>query len=925
MRLEQRLTLLDFIISQSQNGELVGRTGNSDPIYFFLLKEERMLQKKCHGLALLVLLSAFVLVQNGFGSDYCPSRGNYTSYEWIQSVSVGSYSNSSGRNYGYLDRTTDIIELSPGVISVTLSPGFGYGSYTEYWKIWIDFNHDLSFSADEAVFTSSSNSSITSSFTIPESAIEGVTGMRISMKYGGVPPACGSFTYGEVEDYSVNISQTAPHMPEVVEVFPVNDTSAVDVTTTISAVFDSDIDIATINSDTFLVSNGTAFIDGAVSYDAVSRIAQFQPSADLEYLTGYAVTLTTGVTDIVGNPLSENYYWQFTTMENPYLPPVIIDIYPEIDDTNIQVSKSIMVTFDKEMDESTINASTFVLSDGTSMVNGDVTAGTGGKIFFFTPTAYLDYDTSYTVTLSDEIKDALGNSLQQPYIWTFTTQPEYTSQYCYSAANSSADEWIDLVQVNGIINESDGDKYQNFSHIVFPLNEDVTPISFSMAGGALSPAEYWNVWIDWNQDGDYDDDHETVLSRTTNQNSPTASGSITIPALALSGNTGMRVSMKWNAYPGSCETFPFGEVEDYTVAVPSIPPQVIGITPENEAQNVEPATTVEVLFSKAMDGQTIDNETFRVHHSAGNIEGTVAYDASTNSATFTPADTLDYETQYTVTLTTGVRDIEGLYLASEFNSSFTTESLIPPPEVVSTFPWDTQTYIMLNSQISIEFSKAMDVSTITTDNIIVSDGVNINPVGGYFWYNDYNNRAVFEHMENFSANTVYYVTVTTGIKDAQGIALPQEYSFSFTTTPNAAPVYCTPCANTSSDAWISKVEMGTQFHSSYQEGCDYFYNTAFQLNSTSSTKLTVTASFSGSPTGQYFKAWIDWDHDGTFNDANEQVMYMYGTTVYAYISIPENAVSGTTRLRIAMQKWSPPELCQQIDSGEIEDYDVIIP
>jgi len=29
--------------------------------------------------------------------------------------------------------------------------------------------------------------------------------MRVSMKYNGVPAACGSFSYGEVEDYTVNI------------------------------------------------------------------------------------------------------------------------------------------------------------------------------------------------------------------------------------------------------------------------------------------------------------------------------------------------------------------------------------------------------------------------------------------------------------------------------------------------------------------------------------------------------------------------------------------------------------------------------------------------------------------------------------------------------------------------------------------------
>ncbi|PQJ21810.1 GEVED domain-containing protein [Tenacibaculum sp. SG-28] len=45
------------------------------------------------------------------------------------------------------------------------------------------------------------------------------------------------------------------------------------------------------------------------------------------------------------------------------------------------------------------------------------------------------------------------------------------------------------------------------------------------------------------------------------------SSDITIPANALLGNTRMRVSMKWNAVQTSCETFSYGEVEDYTVTI----------------------------------------------------------------------------------------------------------------------------------------------------------------------------------------------------------------------------------------------------------------------------------------------------------------------------------------------------------------------
>ncbi|WP_456421021.1 T9SS type A sorting domain-containing protein, partial [Lutibacter sp.] len=41
----------------------------------------------------------------------------------------------------------------------------------------------------------------------------------------------------------------------------------------------------------------------------------------------------------------------------------------------------------------------------------------------------------------------------------------------------------------------------------------------------------------------------------------------TVPTTATAGSTRMRVSMKYNAIPTECETFTYGEVEDYTVVI----------------------------------------------------------------------------------------------------------------------------------------------------------------------------------------------------------------------------------------------------------------------------------------------------------------------------------------------------------------------
>jgi hypothetical protein len=87
-----------------------------------------------------------------------------------------------------------------------LTPGFSGSSYTEDWKIWIDFNQDEDFNdPGEEVVVHSGNSTVNGVFKVPKTAPSGNTRMRVAMRYGGRPPMCGMFEWGEIEDYTVNI------------------------------------------------------------------------------------------------------------------------------------------------------------------------------------------------------------------------------------------------------------------------------------------------------------------------------------------------------------------------------------------------------------------------------------------------------------------------------------------------------------------------------------------------------------------------------------------------------------------------------------------------------------------------------------------------------------------------------------------------
>jgi hypothetical protein len=151
-----------------------------------------------------------------FDFNYCSNPGGVTTWEWIQSVQMGAFVNSSGSNNGYVDFTgvlTPPVFNAGSTYPVTLTPGFAGTAYTEYFKVWIDINHNGIFESSELMYDqgSASSSAATGSITIPAGTETGITKMRVVMKYvsaswdPSAPEACTDFDDGEVEDYCVEI------------------------------------------------------------------------------------------------------------------------------------------------------------------------------------------------------------------------------------------------------------------------------------------------------------------------------------------------------------------------------------------------------------------------------------------------------------------------------------------------------------------------------------------------------------------------------------------------------------------------------------------------------------------------------------------------------------------------------------------------
>ncbi|MBU8891881.1 MAG: endonuclease [Bacteroidales bacterium] len=141
--------------------------------------------------------------------SYCTTKGNNVYYEWIDLVTIGSINNITAANDGYADFTNLSTTVSAGEnVSISVSCGFRSSSYTEYWHVWVDWNQNGTFDSNEEMATRSSSSSgtLTYNFTVPGDALAGSTRMRVTMKYASSASPCETFSYGEVEDYTIIVS-----------------------------------------------------------------------------------------------------------------------------------------------------------------------------------------------------------------------------------------------------------------------------------------------------------------------------------------------------------------------------------------------------------------------------------------------------------------------------------------------------------------------------------------------------------------------------------------------------------------------------------------------------------------------------------------------------------------------------------------------
>jgi hypothetical protein len=124
------------------------------------------------------------------------------------------------------------------------------------------------------------------------------------------------------------------------------------------------------------------------------------------------------------------------SLDSADLTPTVISTTPANGAAGVSIAERLTAALSEPMAPATINAATFTLQQGTTLIRGAVSYS--GTIGTFIPSSDLAVNTSYTATITTGAKDVAGTPMASPYTWIFTTGACGQAPVVLGAADSFA-------------------------------------------------------------------------------------------------------------------------------------------------------------------------------------------------------------------------------------------------------------------------------------------------------------------------------------------------------------------------------------------------------------------------------------------------------------------------------------------------------
>ncbi len=190
-------------------------------------------------------------------------------------------------------------------------------------------------------------------------------------------------------------------------------------------------------------------------------------------------------------------------------------------------------------------------------------------------------------------------------------------------------------------------------------------------------------------------------------------------------------------------------------------PTIISISPSNGAANVSINVNISVNFSEAIDNSTLHSGTFFFDN---NISGNINIASDNKNATFDPITDLDYSTTYTVTITSGVQDLAGNSMKSDYSWQFITQDA---PVPIFTYPLSLGKQWLYDAYSRYGYVSAQGSSDIRFygDYILLVSGENVFHNGRFS-----TELSLFELGDagEFDVSKIYLIQSSAGVEMEEG-------------------------------------------------------------------------------------------------------------------------------------------------------------
>jgi hypothetical protein len=638
------------------------------------------------------------------------------------------------------------------------------------------------------------DSNLTATFT-PNAPL--AAGATYTARLDGSIAATDGATLGTPYSWSFSIPATPPPPPTVTSTSPAAGASAVARDTSVTATFSRSLDPTTVTSSSFTLTGPAGAVSATVSYNDATRTATLTPSSQLAGGANFTATVTTAVKANDGTPLANPVSWGFSTavcpctlfsnvtqpasQQNPTADgrtgpgPFTLELgvkitvdqsttltalrfYKSVGETGTHVGRIwsstgtliTSVTFANETAsgwQQQALASPLTLSTGTTYV-----VSVNANAYFVTTRSGLQ-----TSVVSGPLRTVAdgANGVYALSGGTFPTQTYSSSNYFVDVQGSPSTVSSPTVTSTSPANGATGVSRTAQVTATFSRSMDGTTISgssFTLTGpsGAV-PATV-----------SYSDSTQTATL-------------VPSAALAYGAVYTAQVAATVRASDGASLAAP---VQWSFTVVSATPPTVTNTVPASGATNVGGGIVVQATFSKALDPTTVNASTFTLTGTLGAVTGAVAYNASTQTASFTPSSAL-VPGSYTARLDGSIAATDQTTLGSPYTWTFSVGVTADPLVVSSTTPASGATGVMRDAVVTATFNRDVDPTSVTTSSFqLAAPGGAVLPAS--VSYDSASKTATLVPSSSLGDTISYTASLSSSVHASDGTALSPT-SWSFTT------------------------------------------------------------------------------------------------------------------------------------------------